>query len=292
MSNRFQVFANEVDDEVECETSNLISGDDQIPLDVCEDLNLKETEVPVYCTEVSGMNRESLILSSIRSAKENPDTANIGIAMEFLWNMMKDYGKIVSLNLIAPARNCDFISQVNPKSKRFFTEIAKSCDGSWQGNILSMWSWYRGKDANGRSIYTYICTYEGYGSCSYCDSLESNKSDLFWMRVSLEEMRCSLNGNKKDLDVDGDTQIVDPLSEEEKQKLRIDISSKVDEIREMITNNVCDNFKSLHFFETFGEAKKFIIDRAEERVEFKKPEKIPPHKKQFFIRYKDFPTLV
>lgn len=225
----------------------------------------------------SDLDSLALCRNHIENAKN--DNPLIGEAMEFLFERMRKYHIVLPLKKMSVHRDADFLSYLPPNIEKFFTRECYHTEGDYQGDILSMWSWYCGKREDGKPQYLYITTFEGYGSCSYCDHVQSVEGELLTLKyVSENAMKKSTEFFKQGL----------------KAEVKLHQQKCFDAMRlyrETCESNVLSTFRRLHFFTTYKDAKKFITDRAEEKVDFKKREKfIKKHAPPVF-NDANFPTL-
>ena len=204
----------------------------------------------------SDLDSLALCRNHIENAKN--DNPLIGEAMEFLFERMRKYHIVLPLKKMSVHRDADFLSYLPPNIAKFFTRECYHTEGDYQGDILSMWSWYYGKREDGKPQYLYITTVEGYGSCSCCDHVQSVEYELLTLRYVLENaMKKSTEFFKQGLKAEAKLH----------QQKCFDV---VRLYRETCESNVLSTFRRLHFFTTYKDAKKFITDRAEEKVDFKK----------------------
>lgn len=157
--------------------------------------------------------------------------------MQFLLNEM--IHNLKSLDISHISRACDFTTYLSEDISKFFKQLLKKKEpayiGAYEGDILSLHSW----SINSRTVY--IATYEGYGSCSFCDHNENVNDKL----LTVTKLMTSLSHNKRCID--------------ELKKYLSDLFRK----------EIFEVFSKLTFFNDFNEAKKFILDRCEGPVNFK-----------------------
>lgn len=175
-------------------------------------------------SDSSKINQRNLVLASLEINSESSKCGIIEDSKKRLWSLMSGYINSVKLDSYKITYNKDFLTYVVPSSRSYFKRVVNHNEGDYQGTYISMWSW---RVSPGK--YIYICTIEGYGSCSYCDHvlfLESELSMLRWDIINIKSCR----------------RIVD--------------------------DHICTIYRNLYFFEKFSEAKKFILDRAHSYVKF------------------------
>jgi len=260
MSNRFQCLETSSD----CDESPKETAYNDVVLSLDQTTSVLPSEQTegntVYC--LPSLDGKNLVTNSIKLIMENPEKIKLGTAMQQLWNMMRGYTKATAIDSFQIARLYRFTHYIRETQRKFFEQIAYHSEGSYQGSILSMWSWRL--PAGGK---IYICTCEGFGSCALCDHIEGLSDDLCTLRYSLHDLR-------------------DEFKLSSDRTFIRKISDKVDEIRKLMDDHVTATFSRLKFFETFGEAKRFCIDHAESHIEFKKPEKRVPG-----LNQRNFPSL-
>jgi len=199
----------------------------------------------------SGMTSKNLALKKIQDQKGlyKKDSVILGEMMEFLHKNMTKQLKHIQTKDLRFHRDCDFVKLLPETMKRFFTNIVDHSSGDYQGELLSLNSWYIG---NQQKIY--ITTYEGYGSCSGCDhiaSCENQFSDLIYFNEELDTFQNEI------------------------KLLNGDINSIKNELRKFTRSYVEDEihrlFLSLNFHESFNDARKEILKNSDgEEIEFKK----------------------
>lgn len=264
MSNRFENLFSDSDVE------------DDVIFDSKKNPDIETKEKTESDTESNNIKitHEKLCLNLIANSKlSNP---LIGNAMQYLYDRMKNYHIALPLEKTQVKRIAHFVKYLPPKCEKFFTKECYHFEGSYRGEILSMWSWYFGKFENGKPQYIYITTCENYGSCCFGDRLDFIEDELDTLKSEIDlGMKKSIEFRKNGDDVEADIEAEKCLD-------------KSMRYRSICKSEVYSTFRKLNFFTTYKDAKDFIINRVERYVKFKKHTKKSKH---FSFKTEDFPDL-
>lgn len=191
------------------------------------------------------------------------DDPLITTARKNLYNMMKGNPWLNHLSELDIYRKHKFICYMSEKSKKYFTKLYYQHDGSWEGQIASIYTWKYGKKDDGSNMYLYISTLDYFGSCSFCDQkiADVEKLEDLYIRINdahymisilkgQERLKCYVNDKFKN---DRKAQIV-------KNENIIKKNTKL--IREMVKENILSICNDILITKSYNEATKYIIRRS------------------------------
>lgn len=253
---------------------------------VVDDIARKQTPTPTVV-----QTHRDAALARIRSIKEDPVTTSLGVAMEFMFGLMKDYASKVQLDNMQVHPIANFVEYIRPASRQFFDRVAYYHENDYErgsknqthpstncrDHTLSMWRWYVGASAN-RPVYIYICTEESYDGPNdpqpyLLNPIQASNNYLDDSRDDIEEYK----------------RLIDAAPESCRADARARYNVYVRDLRAKLDGNVCNTFNNLEFFTEFKDAKHFITDRALVQVTFgiAKKTKVPT----FTLEPEVFPEL-
>jgi hypothetical protein len=186
-------------------------------------------------------------------------TPKASLAMRFLINRMKNYHSKVNTEDYNVVQSSNFLVYIPPKCRKYFINIAYHQEtGKDSGKLISLWSWYSGKDVEtGRPSYVYIVSNESYSRMN--DSFRTVESELSHLKFQIE------NWNRLSKDA----------LEMGNESLSNTYLNKVNELtvlkRSKMEQYVASVFNNLSFFDTLIDGKKHVISLAKRFVTFKDP---------------------
>lgn len=166
--------------------------------------------------------------------------------MRTIWNSMSNYYNIIPLANFEMQPISLFKIYVKPTISKFLTNIVDHYEsGSYEPKHLSMCAYYSGN----QSPIVYICSIE------YYDIDGTNQFVLFY-KLQMENLYNEIVMMRNQLQMPNTTN-------NDKIYYRKSISSKVDEIRQLMFDYICVVFEKLVFFDNYQDAKKFILHSAQ-----------------------------
>lgn len=186
-------------------------------------------------------------------------TPKASLAMRFLINRMKNYHSKVNTEDYNVVRSSNFLVYIPPKCRKYFTNIAYHQEtGKDSRKLISLWSWYSGKDVEtGRPSYVYIVSNESYSRMN--DSFRTVESELSHLKFQIENW----------------SRLSKDALEMGNESLSNTYLNKVNELtvlkRSKMEQYVASVFNNLSFFDTLSEGKKHVISLAKRFVTFKDP---------------------
>lgn len=214
-----------------------------------------------------GISAKDLSMKKIQEQKfKDDENSNLGDLMQYFLDSLLDEFKKVQLDEFQPVRNLNFAQLLPKNMQKFFTNIVDHHQGSYQGEIISLSSWYIGK----RNVIpkVFITSFEGYGSCSMCDHLQ-------WVEDVLYECNSFISDidHEKTKDAYYDWQGV---FDGHKDFIKFEIERFM---KSFIENEIYGVFKGLQFHKTFNGARKTVLEQynywgdKDSPLVFKKSEK-------------------
>lgn len=195
-------------------------------------------------TTILSSNRD-ILFNKINQILNSPGYQNIGKSIYKLWTLMSKYIQNVNINNYRIFYIKDFIQYLPEETKINFSQIVNHNKGIY----LTMWFWRISP-----AVFLYICTREKYDSSGETDYFKCDRRNLkifyFYLMKIKEELI------KKDNTITRRSDLI------------VKFTTIADKIREIVDNNICNTFTNLNFYETFDDAKMFILNSAKGEVTF------------------------
>lgn len=211
-----------------------------------------QVQKTLFCQPALRLTSFDLVEQEVRNFSyeikdgESPDEFNKRVLIQNckrnLWSMMKaEYRQrdVMKTRVVTPE---EYTRLLKKESRKFFRNLVSHIEGEWGGEITTVDSWYIGKSENGTPRYVYIGVSRGYGTCSFCDYYEGLRDEL------------------------------SSIYHEDKPGETIKVN-----VNKFARVMIGDTFKSLVFFTTWPEARKWVYQMnpyTEKRIQMPDFQKI------------------